>query len=689
MRALGKNRPGPCILHGLGFLTLAACLGAWAAVWVLRACDGELIPPLDDSYIYLQYARGAAHGEPFAYQTGAPPTRGATSLLYPLLLAPWVPLLPPDRLPWAAFGLGVLCLAGSALFTCIWAARRIDARAGPVAGLLVLLSGHFVWGALSGMDIGIYSLTLTGSLAAAAWAHDASTRASGIRRGAALGGALFLLGLARPEGILLAFLIALGVTLSGSPIHSARGRSVLILAPLLALALTVGVNLLAVGEPGGNSLAVKAIWGEPRSDVRAEMVRHLPRIFLDITGALVSDFRSVSFGTGTGVLLAAIWIAGVAAALLAACRREAASVRWLFVVFLGALLVGLTPVGYRSHHNRYQIPYVPISVLLAVEGAWFALGRRGFRWFLVPTALLGLLLVPGLVRYQNTMRLNASNIHDQQVATGRWIDRNLPPHAVVALNDAGAIAYYGGRRVVDLVGLVTNGSAAPNRAGSGSLYEWLEGLPPAERPTHFAIFPSWYPYLTKTSLIDRKLAQFTLGRNTISGGDLKAIYVANWSHVGDSEELWIRRSLLDLWGFRVVDAVDVADLESEAEHDYTAFDTWRDTLREFPVDGMPDRSLIDGGRQPSLGERFRMRCRPGQPGALVLRTEAFRRFVLEVRVDGRKIGLWDVPRRDLAWTEPLFELPGDAFTRDTATIELIQAVPEEGPYPSFHYWLLQ
>ncbi|HET9233279.1 MAG TPA: hypothetical protein VFP10_03995, partial [Candidatus Eisenbacteria bacterium] len=301
----------------------------------------------------------------------------------------------------------------------------------------------------------------------------------------------------------------------------------------------------------------------------------------------------------------------------------------------------------------------------------------------------GTLLLPGLGRFERMLARNAANIHDQQVAAGRWIAAHLPEEAIVAVNDAGAIPYHGNRRMVDLVGLVTNGSAFPNRAGSGSLYEWLESLPVSERPTHFAIFPSWYPYLVRTSCIDRKLAQFHLPQNTISGSDLKAIYEANWDQAGASENVWVRRSLLELWGFQVVDAVDVADLASQREHDYISMDTWRDTLREFPVDGEPERLLIEGGRQSTRGERFRMRCRPGEPGALVLRTESFRPFVLEVRVNGEKIGLWDIPRRPLVWTEPLFEIPGTALNTDQVTIELSSVVWEEGPYPSFHYWLLQ
>jgi len=689
MHPLIKNKAGSCILHGLGYLTLAILLGAWGAREIEHACNGELIPPLDDTYIYLQYAWGAARGEPFSYGPDAPPTRGATSLLYPVLLAPWARILDPDHLPWAAFLLGVVCLAGSAMAAHVWAARRIHPRAGPGAGLLVLVSGHFVWGTLSGMDIGIYALAITASLATAAWTQDALDRNAALRRLATLWVWLFFLGLSRPEGIPLGAIIALATILVRSPVQSARGRSILLLAPLAALGLTAALNLLATGHLESNSLAAKAVWGEPRPDVRANMLGHLPEIFLQLVWALVSDFRSRAFGLGTGWVLAATWGAGLLAAVAASFRAGRGGLRLALALFVTALLLGLVPVGFRSHHYRYEIPYIPLSILLALHGFWFALGKWRARAALVPAILLALLLLPGLFRFERMLAMNASNIHDQQVATGRWIDANLPRNAVVGLNDAGAIAYYGGRPVVDLVGLVTNGSAAPNRAGAGSLYEWLERLPREERPTHFAIFPSWYPYLVRTSLIGRKLAQFTLGQNTISGSDLKAVYEADWSHAGASEEMWIRRPLVKEWGFTVVDTLDVADLGSEAAHRYVAFDIWRDTLREFPVDGHPERMLIEGGRQSSRGERFQMRCRPGQPGALVLRTEAFRPFVLEVHVNGHKLGLWYIPRLPLTWTEPMYEIPGDAFTSDTALIELTSLVWEDGPYPSFHYWLLQ
>ncbi len=43
--------------------------------------------PLDDAYIHFQYARQLADGEPYVYNPGEAPTSGATSFIYPYVLA--------------------------------------------------------------------------------------------------------------------------------------------------------------------------------------------------------------------------------------------------------------------------------------------------------------------------------------------------------------------------------------------------------------------------------------------------------------------------------------------------------------------------------------------------------------------------------------------------------------------------
>ena len=70
-------------------IAIATALVARAAIARVLAKVGHPGATLDDAYIHFQYARAIAEGHPLRYQAGAPPTSGATSFLWPLLLAPF------------------------------------------------------------------------------------------------------------------------------------------------------------------------------------------------------------------------------------------------------------------------------------------------------------------------------------------------------------------------------------------------------------------------------------------------------------------------------------------------------------------------------------------------------------------------------------------------------------------------
>src|SRR5258706_3522972 len=90
-----------CLTVGLALLLyLASASGS-------RASAGGPILPLDDAYIHFQYARVLAEGHPFQYNPGQPPTSGATSLLYPIILAVGYKLgFTGLQLGWWALGIG-------------------------------------------------------------------------------------------------------------------------------------------------------------------------------------------------------------------------------------------------------------------------------------------------------------------------------------------------------------------------------------------------------------------------------------------------------------------------------------------------------------------------------------------------------------------------------------------------------
>ena len=78
---------------------------------VLEKTGGVPAVPLDDTYIHFQYARSFAELRPFVYTPGAAPTPGATSLLWPAILAVfWAVGLRGSWLIWPAWALCWLSL---------------------------------------------------------------------------------------------------------------------------------------------------------------------------------------------------------------------------------------------------------------------------------------------------------------------------------------------------------------------------------------------------------------------------------------------------------------------------------------------------------------------------------------------------------------------------------------------------
>ena len=62
--------------------------------------------PLDDSYIYLTYAKQFGRAQPFTYFPGGGYSAGSTSVLWPMVLAPfWTLGARGHALVWVSFGM--------------------------------------------------------------------------------------------------------------------------------------------------------------------------------------------------------------------------------------------------------------------------------------------------------------------------------------------------------------------------------------------------------------------------------------------------------------------------------------------------------------------------------------------------------------------------------------------------------
>ncbi|HEY6572025.1 MAG TPA: hypothetical protein VI198_01800, partial [Candidatus Eisenbacteria bacterium] len=270
----------------LGLAAYQAGRVLWSERAVIAATGGGgMSLPLDDSFIYLQYAKAIAQGHPFVYTAGNEATTGSTSLWYPLLLVP--PHLfgadPSVAVAWT-FGLGILFYFLTALLATRLAVTLGGWPAGLVAAAFVCASPHVLWGSLSGMEIGLYTTILLGTVLAYAREREEGRFPTFVWWAFGLAGA-------RPEGAILCGVLALFVARDSWKAGEGGGgrRSPLPFALCLAAAaLPFLVNLVVSGSLESTSSQAKSILAEPYADTRLYYLTGLPALWLTIAKTYLS-----------------------------------------------------------------------------------------------------------------------------------------------------------------------------------------------------------------------------------------------------------------------------------------------------------------------------------------------------------------------------------------------------------------
>ena len=384
--------------------------------------------------------------------------------------------------------------------------------------------------------------------------------------------------------------------------------------------------------------------------------------------------------------------AGVLLFLLFALRpREGPWRGGLFLLaLLGAgIVVNTIPVHWFIHLFRYQQGIAPLAILVIAAGwgrlawwAWRTLPRAagvlvGALAALGPAAVWLSFLVGANLEMVPFYARNCENIFHQQVRVGRWIDANLPSNAIVGLNDAGAIAYYGRRSTVDLIGLTSAGLRAglPLRRGVS-----LRARPPAS-------------FADATRLprdLSRVVPRLAGERNPRAGALPRAPrlqhHLRRRGHGASTPPRGVRcsRRPTRSWpnprgaGLRLRDSLDLAWLADERRHQWVADPEAKDVLRRYAFAESASTALTDGGRIVRGTQRFRAAVEPGRDLVLVMRTDAWYPTQLRVTVDGKPAGLWSVALSETAWVEPQFTVPGRLLTRPRPEIALSRETPAGG-----------
>jgi arabinofuranosyltransferase len=452
--------------------------------------------PLDDSWIHLTLARNLATGGGFAINRGEP-VPASTAPLWSVTLAGLLALGVPGLA--AAKSLGLACWAATGLVT-----RRLAAALGLPpglawgAGLAVVGLSPLVWGALSGMEVPLAALCVGG----AAWAIAGDRPALGA-------GGLGLATLARPEAGLLVGLHALGAGQWREALRRATLAG-MVVAPAVAFNLAAGGRLVPV------SAAAKVEGGllgraEGLADAWTVAGRQVTAFLVEWGGALLQDHVALPALVAVGLVVG-----------------RASRLRWVMAALVLHPVAMALVAPYRGpsfQTGRYSSHLLPLAVVVAFVGLgrvldW--LSARRLRGAVAALLLLGLAwrLPAGAQAYG----WGVQNINAMQVRLGQWVAAETPPDALIALNDLGALSYFGQRRVIDLIGLATPEILPYRREGVDGLLRYL-----ARRcPEYLVIFPAWFPELAGRSDLFRPLTGVTLPHNVVAGAATLTVYETAW-----------------------------------------------------------------------------------------------------------------------------------------------------------------
>ena len=479
----------------LGSIAIVLVAGLSVTGYVLWAYGQGLAGfPLDDAWIHQTYARNLAETGQLAYLPGQP-SAGSTSPAWSFLLSIGY-MLGMDFRTWA-YVLGGFSLAATA-----WLAYRLFLRLPPLeqlssqvslpvaallTGLFCAIEWHLVWAAASGMETIIFtalSLALVEYFSSQVQMRRLPEGPASLQKEQAIVSAVGIgllagvLVLTRPEGLVLAGMVLLGLVVFPRPTDRSQ---------LLPRLMAAGLSLLALAGVLAPYIAFNlrtsgAIWPNTFYAKQAEYLSNWPlhvRFWRVLSPTLV----------GAQVLL----LPGFCYAVYLLVRRRAWSALLPLAWALAILSVYALRLPVNYQHGRYMMPIIPWLLLYGTWGTFLILRPRSpnlvarvlGRGVPVAIALLAVLFWGrGALAYGDDVGV----IEGEMMAMARWVDQHTPPGTIIAVHDIGAIGYVTDRPLLDLAGLITP-EVIPIITDAEKLADWM-----LDRGAGYAVFfPDFSP----------------------------------------------------------------------------------------------------------------------------------------------------------------------------------------------------
>jgi hypothetical protein len=475
--------------------------------------------------------------------------------------------------------------------------------------------------------------------------------------------------------------------------------------PLLAGAIQPIINLMATGSVSSSGMIAKSQLTNTSVPMRERVINSLEflwRMWRELITGSTPDF-----GRMTPFLLAAFAAMTLGVFVVMLWRRQRFDLPIIILLWMLALTAGVATLDTAFwQFRRYQLPimalFFPVAAWgIAPLGNWLVMRFkwRGLRWMLPTLFVISSALTA--VSFADNYAGNVRVVRDQQLPMARWIKTHLPEDARIGVHDVGLMAYFADHRLYDVVGLTTPGPAQAWRQGPGAIYEHMADSD--YRPDYFAIYPDvqGLTYLRDADIFGDMLAEFPVDlprHNVASATDYQAVYAADWSNTRDDEQIAQITTLAYAAGMELVDQVDVANLDSEAAHDYHWWqdqtppgfvtEVYKNVYRACGLIDEADCWATDGGRVLTGGEEFTLKTIPGQDLLLITRVHGRSSVPLVIFADDKRQADRVQPSVPGRWLEVVTLIQGDDIQHSTTRIR-IEAQAANGLYMPFYHWAYQ
>ncbi|HMQ68881.1 MAG TPA: hypothetical protein PKC58_07815 [Ignavibacteria bacterium] len=444
MNKVKESNSNNLIYSSYLIIILLPILAAYYYYIQALSINGFLSFPLDDPWIHLQFAKNLIDYHSFSYFKDQIVTAGSTSPLYVFILVIGFIFTNNEMILSYITGTVFFAAAAFVFYNLAIKEQNNNIIYGFLITLVFIFDPRMNFITLSGMETTMFIFLLL-----------LGVYFYKIRNSTFLGITLGLIFWARPDGIaFIAAIIADYVyqrwivkNKENNPVFNTR--DVIKIAGIFFLFLLsyFAMNLYLSGTLLSNTYSAKVAYYID-SDVRITFLKvYIWQFFSEAHFAFMLPGFIIIFVNSMYDLF----------------KRNYNSYSIYIFFILIFILIYFIKIPLFSRFGRYFMPMIPFYIMISMGGYVFLIDlfkdllKNMMLRKIINSGILLFFVVMTLINFKSNSEYYAYHskyIYDRHVKTAHWLKDNTYENDIIATHDIGAIGFYSGRKVIDIVGLI-------------------------------------------------------------------------------------------------------------------------------------------------------------------------------------------------------------------------------------------